>query len=66
MSDDSEDSICAKNRRQTFLLEGKNSSQNVTPENGKSYKDKSLSMRYNICGIIQTKKDILLCAIIMQ
>ena len=53
MSDDSEDSICAKNRGETFLLEEENSSPNVTTVNKKSYKDKSLSMRYNICGIIQ-------------
>ena len=57
MSDDLEDSICAKNRGETFLLEEKNTSPNVTTVNKKSYKDKSLSMRYNICGIIQMQKD---------
>ncbi|XP_067039367.1 cytoskeleton-associated protein 2-like isoform X2 [Acropora muricata] len=44
ISDDLEDSICAKNRGDTFLLEEKNSSPNVTTVNKKSYKDKSLSM----------------------
>lgn len=44
MSDDSEDSICAKNRGETFLLEEKSGSPNVTTVNKKSYKDKSLSM----------------------